>query len=690
MSMQAARLSCEQCQARKTKCDKNLPCSACVKAGHQCTPVQRQRLPRGRSGKARSREDALKARIGRLESVVTQLQSVVPGGTAAALVPGEDTPALTPISKDRSEDTSVSDVPIKSEDANAAGNSKSLRGLVAPTFWNELSEAVSGLRDALEETKQEDDSTPESLNDQFSKSASGDSRRPSGANAVLFPRMSAGDSGNTLNWLEPGVKTKLVKCYRERYYPIVKGGHWPSIAATIRFGWEIDPNIPLPASARALEAAICFAGACVLSETELDHKHDVVAQTRLSTETFLSEAGLLSTRDFVVLQAFAFYVATLRLCQCNADQWTLIACVVRIASAQGLSAKSDADESILDWECRLQLWFMIGLLDLQAAFDRGTKPLLGADDFTVWPSNVNDEELITTPQEAINTTYPTRFTDMTFPLMTYRAMMNQHVFTNIGYTQPGKAETLTDTEVWQEKAKVFRNFEEHVEGLKYALADSPNPFARYVVLSGEYISANMRTILRRPIYPPIRGRPPASDDVDVLQHATVVLESALGRSNFSEYAHCQEFSLWSWNTWIPWYAIAVVLAELCRSPQSPIAERSWRAAEESYAAYAQRVADGQSGLLWRPVERLMQKARALWRRPAPGAESGVDTQKWVSDTSALPSYSPIQRGSDAAAPYMDMSSIPSTLPPSDGDEAMSWFDWEYFLEGLDDDGMMRL
>ncbi|KAI6820635.1 hypothetical protein KC332_g4229 [Hortaea werneckii] len=688
--MQAARLSCEQCQARKTKCDKNLPCSACVKAGHQCTPVQRQRLPRGRSGKARSREDALKARIGRLESVVTQLQSVVPGGTAAALVPGEDTPALTPISKDRLEDTSSSDVPIKSEDANAAGNSKSLRGLVAPTFWNELSEAVSGLRDALEETKQEDDSTPESLNDQLSKSASGDSRRPSGANAVLFPRMSAVDSGNASNWLEPGVKNKLVTCYRERYYPIVKGGHWPSIAATIRFGWDTDPNIPLPAGARALEAAVCFAGACVLSETELDHKSEIVAQTRLSTETLLSEAGLLSTRDFVVLQAFAFYVATLRLCQCNADQWTLIACVVRIASAQGLSAKSDADESILDRECRLQLWFMIGLLDLQAAFDRGTKPLLGADDFTVWPSNVNDEELMTTPQEAINTTYPTRFTDMTFPLMTYRAMMNQHVFTNIGYTQPGKAETLTDTEVWQEKAKVFRNFEEHVEGLKYALADSPNPFARYVVLSGEYISANMRTILRRPIYPPIRGRPPASDDVDVLQHATVVLEYALGRSNFSEYAHCQEFSLWSWNTWIPWYAIAVVLAELCRSPQSPIAERSWRAAEESYAAYAQRVADGQSGLLWRPVERLMQKARALWRRPAPGAERGVDTQKWVSDTSALPSYPATQVGSDVPAPYMDMSSMPSTLPPADGDEAMSWFDWEYFLEGLDDDGMMRL
>ncbi|KAI7379945.1 hypothetical protein KC336_g19086, partial [Hortaea werneckii] len=589
--------------------------------------------------------------------------SVVPGGNASALVPGEETPALTPIPKDRLEDTSSSDVPIKSEDTNASGNSKSLRGLVAPTFWNELSEAVSGLRDALEETKQEDDSTPESLNDQLSKSASGDSRRPSGANAVLFPRMSAADSGNTLNWLEPGVKNKLVNSYRERYYPIVKGGHWPSIAATIRFGCEADPNVPLPPGARALEAA---------------------------HERFLSEAGLLSTRDFVVLQAFTIYVAILRLCQCNADQWTLIACVVRIASAQGLSAKSDADESILERESRLQLWFMIGLLDLQAAFDRGTKPLLGADDFTVWPSNVNDEELMTTPQEAINATYPTRFTDMTFPLMTYRAMMNQHVFTNIGYTQPGKSETLSDTEVWQEKAKVFRNFEEHVEGLKYALADSPNPFARYVVLSGEYISANMRTILRRPIYPPIRGRPPASDDVDVLQHATVVLEYALGRSNFSEYAHCQEFSLWSWNTWIPWYAIAVVLAELCRSPQSPIALRSWRAAEESYAVYAQRVADGQSGLLWRPVERLMQKARALWRRPVPRAESGVDTQKWVSDTSALPSNPPTQLGSDVAAPYMDMSSMPSTLPPADGDEAMSWFDWEYFLEGLDDDGMMRL
>lgn len=77
IAIPTAQLSCEQCQQRKTKCSKTVPCAACVKAGIPCTAVQRHRLPRGRSRAQRrdaSTVHALTDRIARLEAVVAQYQ----------------------------------------------------------------------------------------------------------------------------------------------------------------------------------------------------------------------------------------------------------------------------------------------------------------------------------------------------------------------------------------------------------------------------------------------------------------------------------------------------------------------------------------------------------------------------------------------------------------------------------------
>ena len=46
-----AHLTCETCRRRKVKCDKLRPCTTCSKANLHCVPVERARLPRGRSAK---------------------------------------------------------------------------------------------------------------------------------------------------------------------------------------------------------------------------------------------------------------------------------------------------------------------------------------------------------------------------------------------------------------------------------------------------------------------------------------------------------------------------------------------------------------------------------------------------------------------------------------------------------------
>ena len=68
------RLSCEHCQRRKTKCDKNVPCAACQLARLSCIGVQRRRLPRGRAAVDKGRGAQLTTRITRLEALVKRLE----------------------------------------------------------------------------------------------------------------------------------------------------------------------------------------------------------------------------------------------------------------------------------------------------------------------------------------------------------------------------------------------------------------------------------------------------------------------------------------------------------------------------------------------------------------------------------------------------------------------------------------
>jgi len=75
MPQDAAQLSCEQCKRRKTRCDKNSPCSACRAGGLTCVSVQRARLPRGKTGNSKGKHAALEDKVARLESLVERLET---------------------------------------------------------------------------------------------------------------------------------------------------------------------------------------------------------------------------------------------------------------------------------------------------------------------------------------------------------------------------------------------------------------------------------------------------------------------------------------------------------------------------------------------------------------------------------------------------------------------------------------
>lgn len=71
------RLSCEACRQRKVKCDKLSPCTSCVRLGFVCVPVERARLPRGRTRKPTERaantDKELVDRVAKLEQLLRRV-----------------------------------------------------------------------------------------------------------------------------------------------------------------------------------------------------------------------------------------------------------------------------------------------------------------------------------------------------------------------------------------------------------------------------------------------------------------------------------------------------------------------------------------------------------------------------------------------------------------------------------------
>jgi hypothetical protein len=102
------RLSCEACRQRKVKCDKLSPCTSCQRLGFKCVPVERARLPRGRTRKAPERaggsDKELADRVAKLEDL---LRRVAAGRDAPSKPQVDEAPSINESPVERNIDVNV-------------------------------------------------------------------------------------------------------------------------------------------------------------------------------------------------------------------------------------------------------------------------------------------------------------------------------------------------------------------------------------------------------------------------------------------------------------------------------------------------------------------------------------------------------------------------------------------------------
>lgn len=252
--------------------------------------------------------------------------------------------------------------------------------------------------------------------------------------------------------------------------------------------------------------------------------------------------------------------------------------------------------SAYDLEIRRRLWFSIGVLDTQLALDRGSLPLLQCKDFETAPHTINDFDMQLSND---SDTLAQSFTDMSFSAMTQRAMLCQKKLHEVN---PVSCDPWSE---WNDRVAAITDFENYIQQNLGWIGDTSQPIERFTKAVAWTSLASIQLMLRRPPYKTENHKIPPWDKFDVMKASKEILEYSLNRRATTD------FQPWTWFAWVQWYALAVLLAELCSASWDSDAEHAYVVAQKTFEDFIPVVADSEIGMLWRPIVKLMRRVQQL-------------------------------------------------------------------------------
>lgn len=256
--------------------------------------------------------------------------------------------------------------------------------------------------------------------------------------------------------------------------------------------------------------------------------------------------------------------------------------------------------SPFEQQLRRRTWQAIGVLDLAAALDRAFEPMMQSAWLDhVLPANINDEDIWHGMDVPFKTHPEGTFTDMTQTSIIAAA---QSVARSIGFTDFIEPTVRSS----QKRQEVLANFRKTANTLLAGCRPEISSYHLYVSRLALTIFGWLQLGCVRPIQ---RGRnwipPPVPGDV-LLSLAADNLQKIM------ETARDPAMRPWIWfgSMWVPWHGLAVALAELCVCKDPVTFKRYWPVVEQVYHQSSFVIADSQHGMLWKPLQKLMNRARA--------------------------------------------------------------------------------
>ncbi|CZR46039.1 uncharacterized protein FPRO_11486 [Fusarium proliferatum ET1] len=645
--------SCTFCRQRKVKCDRQKPCSHCLRANNDCSYP----AGRGRAAKkpARTLDTRLVDRLQKLENIIKQLNSEV-DATANAVPSGSGTDGesvSTPGGMRNGPpgvDNSAPDASIDQQLGRLMiDDSKSY--YVSNILWANLGNEIEELRDMLQDTLSEDHvNNPTEPSTPIHEVAS-----PLGTSASVLGYRSLCHS---LHPYHPPMhlSVTLLNIFIENVLPLVHILHMPT---TEQWFWDSIISLDtIDRNSEALLFAIYYSAVISMDDGQClgvlgESRSTSLNKFRFAVEQAMARANLLNTQSLVLLQAAVLFLSGLRNEDDSRTTWSLTSLIFHIAQAMGLHRDGTTfGLKPFDTELRRRLWWHICLLDMRSSEFHGYEPIVGEDVFdTKVPLNINDNDITPhmteTPQEHEG------YTQMTFCLIRCEVMKAGW---KVGYASLSPRSTATavrgDGELNAQELKT--RLEERY--LRYC--DESVPFILFISKVAQLIVARTGLIVdfprkQRDAYASaaIRDRL-FSSSMEVLELSYFILANS-------------SISKWTWHSkaHIQWHAVIFVLSEICSRPASPECDQAWEFINTVHNRWGMNER-GKRGNLWRPIQRLMVKARYV--REMQQLDPGFHLPRRTAMTDATP-VQPESAGSQQET--QDSYGMPDMASP---DACMDW------------------
>ena len=614
--------SCVTCRKRKVKCDKRHPCSNCNKAAIECIFPGPGRAPR-RSRKPPDTE--LLARLRRLEGVVQNLGKGIDEYGNETTVEAPPVASQGPTQPNEKEDAGISEEsipnpvcgkimsmhePSKAE-MNKNGVVKEFGRLVVDEgrsryvsnkFWTSLSEEVAELQDILDDPTDEEDDYP--------SPASGSSA--SNNNGFIFGFSSTILSLRNFHPADSQIATYW-NIYKINIAPVMKLLHNPSTESLVIAASKDLDHINKPTE--ALVFAIYFSA--VISLTENDciallgiERPAALRKYRFACEQALARAGFLNTQDILVLQAMLLFLTAVRRSDDTRYVWTLTGLLIRLATSLGIHRDgAQFGLSPFETELRRRLWWQTCTLDVRASEDHGCDPSIIEQSFdTKFPLNINDADIspstLTTPDEHEGAT------EMTFDLIRYSVSTTVR---RLSYAPPGPGpcRAISAATSLEDKEHMIEELHQYIEKKFLRHLDTTIPLHWVAATVARLIMAKMWLVVHHPLQRSDAGAGLPQVTKDRLFTTSVeVIE-------FSRLLETEKATVkWGWlfRTYVQWHALAFVLSQLCLRTKGPQVDKAWVVIEGVFDDWGGTVSSNQRGMMWKPLRKLMARARAARQR----------------------------------------------------------------------------
>ncbi|KAK7178689.1 fungal specific transcription factor domain-containing protein [Paraphaeosphaeria sporulosa] len=611
--------SCFTCRRRKVKCDIKQPCSNCARAKIECTFPGPGRAPRK---SVRPPDAELLERLRRLEGIVQSLSAQAGVHEQEAVKRERDNDSRQRNISEHCFGSAISDDSAKANlsvvvDNSAEGlKSRSGRLVVAKgrsryisnSFWASLNNEVEDLPAILIEPS----------DDREDADSSSSSEEIGQQQRYIFSLSSTSVDMRSLH-PTPEIARQLWEVYKDRVEPLVKVLHIPTFEQT--FDDALAHPEKVGKGLESLLFAIYF-GAVTSTSTDKclqnwsENRSSLSRRYRFALEQALARANFLYGDEIVIPQALVIYLLLLRRSDDAKKIWTLTGLVVRIAQTLGLHRDaSHFGLATFETEMRRRLWWQIYILDARSSEDHGCDPAIIEAQFDAqMPLNVNDSDLhpgmIDFPNER------TGFTDMTFSLIRFElAKIYRRILCippeSVRCAEPCSGASIAEKEKW------ITECQQQVEDKYLKDCDMSIPLCRVTATISRLIISKMWLIMYHPCQRKDGGASLAQETKDKL------FDTSLESVEYSILLETEAQTMnWGWlcRTYVQWHAIAFLLSELCVRTKGEAVSRAWRALEATVDRWWVPLNDtspyrkGQQGYLWKPLRKLLAKARAARER----------------------------------------------------------------------------